>query len=97
MDDADGYAAVCAIIPRKSGRVIALPETNGQSLRDMLNEDNDICQVVWTVKPGDIIAPPTHLGERMGFVIVHGASYRSTLQGADRAAKNLSCGIQVAT
>lgn len=95
MDHADGYAGVFTIIPRKKGKVISLANPNGVSLRGSLSEDTDMCEVIWTVQPGDIIAPPTHLGERIGFLLVHGDTYKSVVNGGSRTAKNLAWGIEV--
>lgn len=95
MDHADGYAGVFTIIPRKGGRVISLENPNGVSLRGSLSEDTDMCEVIWNVQPGDIIAPPTHLGERIGFLLVHAETYRSVVEGGLRTAKSLAWGIEV--
>jgi biotin carboxylase len=60
----DHYCAVASITLRKAGRIEELPMLGGE--------------VIWAVKPGESVQPPTHCAERAGFVVLEGSSYDVT-------------------
>ena len=68
-------AACAAILPDTTGKIHTLPADE---------------RIVWTVAPGDIVAPPTHLGERCGYVFAHADTYEEAWASASLLAQVLA-------
>lgn len=69
-----GAAACAAILPQKVGRVVTLPSTPPGM------------KVVWSIAPGNSIAPASHNGERGGYVLLHVAEGTVPWRGAQQEA-----------
>ena len=84
-----GYSACAAILPQVTGMVRALPARWPQMVMSYPQE------VMWTIRPGDTIAPATHNGERAGFVLAHAQTYADAWHRAKSAADALADAVEV--
>ena len=77
MDASNGYAAVAAVLPQRSGTLKKM-----ETMKDV--------DTVMVAKEGDRVAPARHNGERIGYVLTHGETYQETWDMAKRRADTLA-------
>lgn len=79
---AEGYAAAPTIWAPKRGMLKALPQW-------------EYDEVIWNVKPGDMVCPPTHLAERCGFVLTHADTATDAWERGQAAAEVLAAAMEI--
>ena len=84
LGPAQRYAACAAILPDKTGRLVALaPAWRGEE------------EVIWTVAPGAVLGPLAHNAQRPGFVLAAAPTYATAWSRAHAAADALAAAVEV--
>ena len=89
-----GYAACAAILPQETGILQQLPEDEWHMVPG--GEANTLGdRILWTVHPGDLIHPPAHCAERVGFVMTWASTYEAAWASAQEHAAFLAPKMEI--